>query len=301
MNLHQLRIFSTVAKLGSFSRAAEELRISQPSVSIQVADLERALGVDLFERLGKHVYLTEAGRVLEEYARRMLTLAAEAETAVAEVRGMRRGRITVGASHTPGTYLLPHVIAQYQERFPQMSVTLEIANTRRVQEQLLRHEVDLGVVGAEIDSPQLRVEPFMEDELVLVAAPSHPLARVGSVKAGGLLDHRVILRERGSGTRTAVEHALRAAGLALVPSMELGSTEAVKEAVAAGLGVAMLSRLALRPEIGAGRLVVVPAPDLTIRRRFYVAQHRSRRLSRALQSFLEVLRTSVAVPAVPVP
>jgi DNA-binding transcriptional LysR family regulator len=297
MNLHQLRLFSTVARLGSFSRAAEELHISQPSVSIQVADLERALGVDLFEQLGKRIYLTEPGRILDEYAHRILSLADEAETALAEVRGLRRGRIVVGAATTPGTYLLPQVIRRYQDRFPQVAVALEIGATARIQERVLRGELDLGVVGAGADDPHLAIEPWLDDELVIVAAPSHPLARMGGVNARGLLEHRVILREQGSATRDTVERALRDAGLMLTPAMELGSSEAIKEAVAAGLGVAILSQMAVRVDIDAGRLVMIPTPDLVIRRRFYVAVHRQKRRSEALRSFLEMLHASTGVPA----
>lgn len=297
MNLHQLRIFQTVAKLGSFSRAAEELGISQPSVSIQVADLERSLGADLFEQLGKRIYLTDAGRVLEEYARRMLALSAEAETAVAEVKGLLRGRLAIGASTTPGTYVLPRILGHFQERFPQINVTLEIANTRRIQERLLRNELDLGVVGWEVTSHNLVAEPFLEDELILMAPPTHPLATAGAVSAQALRDHRVIMRERGSGTREAMEAALGEAGVVLVPAMEFGSNEAVKEAVAGGLGLAILSRLAVAAEMASGRLVTVGLADVKIRRRFYTVHHRDKRIGQALKAFLEMLHTAVPASA----
>jgi DNA-binding transcriptional LysR family regulator len=297
MNLHQLRIFQTVARLGSFSRAAEELHISQPSVSIQVADLERELGIELFEQLGRRIHLTEAGRVLEEYTRRILGLAEEAQTALQEIKGLRRGRLAVGASTTPGTYLLPRVIGRFQELYPQVSVTLEIANTRRIQERLLRAELDLGVVGWEVTSRDLQGDPFLDDELVLIVPPAHPLSTAGVAHAKELRDHRLILREQGSGTREALEAAARGAGLAVTPAMELGSNEAIKEAVAAGLGIAILSRLAVAREAEAGRLVVVPMPDLVIRRRFYLVRHRDKRLSQVLKAFLEVLQGSVTTVA----
>lgn len=297
MNLHQLRIFQTVARLGSFSRAAEELGISQPSVSIQVADLERSLGVDLFEQLGKRIYLTDAGRVLEDYARRILALAEEAETAVAEVKGLLRGRLAIGASTTPGTYLLPRILGHFQERFPQINVTLEIANTRRIQERLLRNELDLGVVGWEVTSHNLVAEPFLEDELVLVIPPSHPLAAAGTVSAQALREHRVIMRERGSGTREAVEAALGEVGVVLVPAMEFGSNEAVKEAVAGGLGIAILSHLAVVAETASGRLVTLGLGDVKMRSRVYIVHHRDKRIGQALKAFLDMLHSSVAAPA----
>lgn len=297
MNLHQLRIFYTVARLGSFSRAAEELRISQPSVSIQVADLERSLGVDLFEQLGKRIYLTDAGRVLQDYARQILNLVEEANSALAEVAGEFRGRLTIGASTTPGTYVLPRVIGAFQEKYPKVTVTLDIANTRRIQERILRNELDVGIVGWEVSSHNLEVLPLLEDELVLVVPPGHQLAQAQTVQAKALRDQRVIMRERGSGTREAAEAALRDAGVALSPAMELGSNEAIKETVAAGLGVTILSTLAVAPEVAARRLVVVPMNDLSIRRSFRVVYHRDKRMGKALRTFLDMLQASVQAPA----
>jgi LysR family transcriptional regulator, low CO2-responsive transcriptional regulator len=294
MNLHQLRIFVTVAKRGSFSRAAEELHISQPSASIQVADLERALGVDLFEQAGRQIHLTEAGRVLEDYARRILALTDEARTAVSETAGLRRGHLAVGASPTPGTYLLPRLIAAFQERYPQISVALHIGMSTEVGERLMRHELDLGVVGGKIHTPGLQTDPFLDDEIVLVAAPAHPLAAAGSPRAIALRDHRLILPERGSDTRAAIDEALSDAGQSLAPAFEVAGNEAIKEAAAAGLGVALLSRLAVRTEVAAGRLVVIPIPDLVIRRPFSVVYLKDRRLSQAVRAFVEMLRASVS-------
>ncbi len=293
MNLHQLRIFSTVARLASFSRAAETLHISQPSVSIQVADLERSLGVELFEQLGKRIYLTDAGRVLENYAQRILTLVEEAQEAVAEVTELHRGRLAVGASTTPGTYILPKVLGRYEERFPKITVTLEIASTRRIQERLLRSEIDIGVVGWVASAQHFVIEPLLDDDLVVVVSAHHPLAASPGIPVAALADHRLILRERGSGTREAIEAAVRSVELDLTPAMELGSVEAIKEVVAAGLGVTILSRLAVASETAAGRLAVVPLTDLPLKRAFSIIYHRDKRLSPAIQVFLEMLRTSV--------
>jgi DNA-binding transcriptional LysR family regulator len=293
VNLHQLRIFSTVARLASFSRAAETLHISQPSVSIQVADLERSLGVELFEQLGKRIYLTDAGRVLESYAQRILTLVEEAQEAVAEVTELHRGRLAVGASTTPGTYILPKVLGRYEERFPKITVTLEIASTRRIQERLLRSEIDIGVVGWVASAQHFVIEPLLDDDLVVVVSAHHPLATSPGIPVAALADHRLILRERGSGTREAIEAAMRSVELDLTPAMELGSVEAIKEVVAAGLGVTILSRLAVAGETAAGRLAVVPVTDLALKRAFSIIYHRDKRLSPAIQVFLEMLRTSV--------
>lgn len=281
-----------MARLGSYSRAAEELKISQPSVSIQVGDLERSLGVDLFEQLGKRIYLTEAGRVLEEYAQRILGLFDEASAAVAEVRGVHRGRLAIGATNIPGTYLLPRALFSFQERFPQITVSLEIGTARRIQERVLRNEVELGVVGWEISAQNLVSRRFYEDEIVLVVPPGHRLAAGGPVPLGTLRDERVIMRERGSGTREAVEAALREANLALPAAMELGSGEAIKEAVAAGLGVSFLSSLAVAADTAAGRLVRVPLEGITITQPFVLIQHRDKRPSQAMTALIELLGTA---------
>ncbi len=295
MNLHQLRIFSTVARLASFSRAAEALHISQPSVSIQVADLERALGVELFEQLGKRIYLTDAGRVIEDYAHRILSLVDEAQDAVGEVTELHRGRLAVGASTTPGTYLLPKVLGRYEERFPKIAVTLEIGHTRRIQERLLRNELDVGIVGW-LGSPQnFVVQPLLDDELVVLASPRHPLAAAAGMPVAALQDHRVILSERGTGTREAIDSALRGVEIELAPAMELGSIEAIKESVAEGLGITILSRLAVTAETAAGRLVIVPLTDLVLKRVFAIVYHRDKRISPAIQVFLDMLRASVIV------
>ncbi len=297
MNLHQLKLFHTVARLGSYSRAAEEVRISQPSVSIQVADLERSLGVELFEQLGKRIYLTEAGRILEEYAQQILGLVDDARLAVADVAGMQRGRLRLGASTTPGTYLLPRVIGRYQEHYPQITVSLEMANARRIQERLLRNELDLGIVGWEVNAGNLATQALMDDELVVIVPPAHPLAAAEGLHVRNLRDYRLILRERGSGTREAIEAALRAVGLTVVPAMELSGPEAIKQAVMAGLGITIMSPIVASDEIAAGRLAAVPVRDVRIHRAFLIAYHRDKRLTRAVQAFLEMLHAAVGAPA----
>ncbi len=269
------------------------MHISQPSVSIQVSDLERSLSVELFEQLGKRIYLTDAGRVLEDYAQRVLTLVDEAQEAVAEVTELHRGRLAVGASTTPGTYLLPRVLGRYEERFPKIAVTLEIANTRRIQERLLRSELDVGVVGWVASSQNFVTQPLLDDELVVVVGPRHPLVAAGGMPVAALRDYRLILRERGSGTREVIETALRRVELELTPAMELGSMEAIKEAVAEGLGITILSPLAVASEIAAGRLAIVPLTDMVLKRAFSIIYHRDKRLSPAMQVFLEMLRASV--------
>lgn len=287
INLHQLKIFHTVARLGSFSRAAAELLISQPSVSIQVGELERQFGVELFEQAGKSVRLTEAGRVLDEYAARILALVEETKRAVEEVKGLARGRLTLGATPTPGTYILPELLGAFKERYPRLDLVWRIAGPDRVQAMVLQREVDLGVIGWRVTFPSLEAVPMATDEMVLVVAASHPLAAKPSVELAETLREPWVMCPRGSGLRDAVDEALHGAGVHVTPTLELESAEAVKQAVAANLGISILSRRAVDLEVAAGRLHAVPLRELRIERVIWLIYPRDRRLSRTAQAFVE--------------
>ncbi len=289
LNVHQLKIFHTVARTGSFSRAAEALGITQPSVSIQVRDLERALGVELFEQIGKRTFLTEAGKVLEEYASRILSLLEEAEQAVRELRGAPGGTLRVGAESTAGTYLLPPVLRELRSRFPEAVVTLEIHEARRIQEKLLRNELDCGIVGPSLRHEALLYVPYRTDELVPIAAPDSPVARRGELTANELARERLILRERGSGTREAVEQAFRNLGLPVSPAMELPSTEAVVQAAAANLGVGIVSRAAVEGAVQAGRVVILQVSDFRAVRTLWAVRHAEKRMTALLRAFFDLL------------
>ncbi|TMI82630.1 MAG: LysR family transcriptional regulator [Bacillati bacterium ANGP1] len=290
INVHQLKIFHTVARSGSFSRAAAELLISQPSVSIQVGDLERQFGTDLFEQVGKHVRLTEAGRVLDDYAARILALIDETRVAMDEVKGLRRGRLLLGATPTPGTYLLPALLGRFKEQYPSIEISLRLADTRRIQEMLLQRQLDLGLVGGSVSFPDLEAAVLLNDELVLVVAPSHPFATLPSVRVADLAGEPFILRERGSGNREAADEALHRAGVHVTPVFEVEGAEMVKQAVAANLGLSILSRCAVELEVAAGRLRIVPIEGLRIERAISLLSRRDHRLPRVAQAFLEMIR-----------
>ncbi len=289
LNVHQLKIFHTVVRAGSFSRAAEELRITQPSVSIQVRELERALGVELFEQIGKRIFLTQAGQVLEEYAVRVLSLLEEAERAIRDLKGQAAGPLRVGANNTPGTYLLPPALRRLREQMPEVEVTLEILPTRRVYDKLLRNELDVGVVGDGMRHESIVHFPYYTDEIVAIASPRHPLALRQEVHAADLLRQRLILRERGSGTRDATEQAFRSLGLVPSAAMELQSNEALVHAVAADLGVGVVSRLAVQEAVRRGEVVVLPTPDFRPTRTLWGVRHREKRITAALRTLLELL------------
>src|SRR2546427_5871591 len=303
INLHQLKIFHTVARSSSFSRAAVELLISQPSVSIQVRELERQLGADLFEQVGKSVRLTEAGRVLDVYAARILALIDEARGAVDELKGLQRGRLLLGATPTPGTYVLPPLLGRFKEQYPGIEIVLQIKEGRRIQEMLLGHELDLGVVGGKVGFPDLEASEFLTDELALVVAPSHRFARLAAVRVADLAGERFILRERGSGNREVVDEALHQAGVHITPVFELEGAEMVKQAVAANLGISILWRCAIELDVAAGRLRFVPVEGLEMKRAIWLLRRRDP-LSRAAQAFLEMIGSptaKVAATASPTP
>lgn len=292
MTLHQLRIFRAVAHHLNFTRAAQELHLSQPSASMQIQQLEEELGVPLFEKVGKRVNLSEAGKVLESYVHRVMALLEEAQEAIGEIKGLQRGHLHVGASTTPGVYLLPRIMGEFKARYPGIEVFLEIANTRRVEEKILRNEIDLGFVGGELEAKgEVKAEPYLMDELILVAAPAHPLAGRGEVRPEELSREGFILREPGSATRELALKALERLNVEVRTAMELGNPEAVKRTVAAGLGVSFVSRFSVLSEIAEGKLVVVPVRGLSFKRQLFILSHRDKRPLPLVEAFLKCARS----------
>ena len=289
MNYNHLMIFLAVAEAGGISRGAERLFISQPAVSKQLGLLEASLGLTLLERTPKGTVLTEAGRVLRDYARRLSGLERETETAMAELRGVERGTLTLGASLTVGAYLLPPLLAEYARRYPKITLSLQIANTETIQARLREGALDLALTEGFANDPELTAEVFAHDALVAVAPPGHPLLAESPILAARFVQEPLILREPGSGTRAVVEQAFRERGLTALPRLSLGSIEAIKGAVAAGAGLAMVSRLAVSLELETGRLALLPLSDLTLRRPLHCLMRRAVPPARALAAFLALL------------
>lgn len=297
-NRNHLALFRAVAEAGGFSRAAEVVHVSQPAISMQVAELEETLGTALFDRLPRGVRLTDAGAVLLGYAQRVATLEAEAERAMRELRGLERGRLTLGASTTIGSYLLPTILGEFRRRYPAVELALTIDNTEGIRQRLLDRTLDLGLTeGAPPADAELSVRAFHQDELIVIAPPDHPLASRATGKKGPLpataqrlCSEPFILREPGSGTREIVERGLAAAGAAVTNvALTLSSTEAIKRAVAAGLGLAVVSRLCVALELAGGTLVEVPTCGLRLRRPLHELTLRDRRPSASAQAFLGLL------------
>jgi DNA-binding transcriptional LysR family regulator len=294
INLNHLAIFHAVAQAGSMTRGAEHLDISQPAVSKQVQELERALGVHLFDRIGRRVFLSPAGEVLADHARRLFALAREVEEAMADVRTAGRGKVAIGASTTIGTYLLPGVLAEFWRRHPRVEVLVRIENTEQVHRRLAGHELDLGLTEGLVEEDELAAEVFHRDELVLIAAAGHRLAGQPRVPLGAVREEPFILREPGSGTRAVEERALAHLKLRVRVVIALGSTEAIKRVVAEGVGLAVVSRLAVAAECAAGTLAVLPVAGLRIERPLHLVRRKGRRDGPAVQAFCGVLRERTA-------
>lgn len=294
MDIRRLEIFAKVAELGSFSRAAEALFLTQPTISEHVRALEDELGVQLLDRLGRGATPTRAGQLLLGYAHRMLALSREAHQALERFQGRMSGELIVGGSTIPGEYVLPALIGQFKAKYPDILISLLIGSTRRVSDWLEEGRVEVGVVGARPASRALESKELMADELVVVVPATHAWATRRMATLTDLQKEPMIVRERGSGSREALEHALHEAGLSLARLRvvgEMGSTQAVKQAVRAGIGIALVSKRAVEDECRAGLLACVKVKDLRVARAFYLATHRDRSRSPLAQAFVDFVES----------
>lgn len=290
MTLRQVEVFLAVAREKSFSLAARKIHLSQPTLSEHVRELEDELGKPLFFRRGRTVTVTEAGRVFEPYAASVVAAVEGARQAVAELDGLGHGSLLVGASTTPGLYVLPAVIARFRARYPGIELKLQIANSRVIEERVREKELDLGIVGGHGLGPgEECVAAGLLDELVLVVAPGHPWSRRRDITPARLAGEPLLVREEGSATRQVTERALRQAGVKFRTAMELDHTEAIKQGVMAGLGVAFLSTHAVRGEVATGRLKALRLRGLRIHRHFHVIHHEARRLTASARAFMALL------------
>jgi LysR family transcriptional regulator, low CO2-responsive transcriptional regulator len=287
--VHQLSVFRTVARCLSYTKAAEALYLSQPAVSQQVKALEQALGLPLFARSGRGIVLTPAGQEMQRHVERLLDLFAETAPVVQEIQALERGELLVGASNSAGTYVVPPLLGAFHARYPRIHITLTVANRRSVEELLLNRELDMAVMSLVEREEHFAVEFLMSYELVVVATPYHRLARHSALRLRDVQPETFLLREHGSGTRLDTEHHFEHLGVPLRASLELGSIEAIKEGVAAGLGVAVLPWDAVSFEIASGDLVRLDVEGFPLERHWHLVHLRGRRLSLAAQAFRELL------------
>jgi DNA-binding transcriptional LysR family regulator len=276
INLHHLRLFAAVVDEGGFTRAAARLNLSQPAISKSLTELERQLHVNLLDRSGRTVRLTEAGRTLHARARELFGVELVAEQELRELRGLKRGVLRIGASTTIATYLLPSVLGRFHLRHPRVRIRTASANTRTVLRMLLESRVDLALVEGPVSDDRVEIHPWRDDELVVIAPPHHRLVSEQPVQPAVLEQELFLVREPGSGTRTVSVRALARHGIHLTNTMRVGGTEAIKQAVAAGLGLAIVSRAAAADQLELGRLAILSVAGLEIRRTFTQLRMRGR-------------------------
>ncbi|MCO6412672.1 MAG: LysR family transcriptional regulator [Thiogranum sp.] len=295
LTLRQLRIFDAVARNQSFTRASEQLHLTQPAVSMQVKQLEEAVGLPLFEQVGKQIYLTEAGEEMQRYASAVLSILEEADQVFDEMKGMERGRLRIAVAST-ANYFVPRLLAAFCQRYPRVKVSLDVTNRERLLEALSDNETDLVIMGKPPQKMDLVAEIFMDNPLVAIAPPSHPLAGEKNIPLQRLQEETFLIREKGSGTRSATERFFVEHGLSLSSTMEMSSSEAIKQGVEAGLGLGLLSLHTLEMELALKRLVVLDVSGLPIMRNWYIMHRSGKRLSAVAQQFKRfVLQESAEV------
>jgi len=293
VDLRQLEIFVKVAEFGSFSRAAEALYLTQPTVSEHIRTLEEEVGVRLLDRLGRGAAVTRGGQLLLSYATRMLALQREARQAMDGFQGRMSGELLAGASTIPGEYVLPAMIGRFKEKYPDISITLLIGDSQTAVDWVAEGRAELGVVGARLSHRGVEYKELMPDEVVVVVPGAHPWHGRRQIMLDELRSEPLLIRERGSGTRAALEAALAEAGMDLGSFRivgEMGSTQAIKQAVKAGVGVSLVSKRAVEEECKSGLLWCLRVKDLKVTRSFHLVTHKERSrspLAEAFRGFLE--------------
>ncbi len=293
MDLWQLHIFCRVVECKSFSKAAEAVHLSQPTVSSHIKDLEAHFKCSLIDRLSKEAAPTAAGRLLYGYARRMLALREEAETALAQHQGKMQGHLIIGGSTIPGGYLLPRAIGKFKLRYPQIRPALIIADTQRIIAGIGDGTIEVGVVGAESRDKSILQERLIEDQMLLIVPAHHPWSGLKTVLLEQLLREPFIVREHGSGTLKSIQERLRQKGRTVEELnivAEMGSTEAVRQGIRDGIGVSILSTLAVSEDLQSGALKALSVEGLSLTRSLYITRHRQRSLSPLAAAFVEFLK-----------
>ncbi len=285
INLHQLMTFQFVAKHSSFVRAAEELHFSQPAVSAQIRQLEESLGVKLFDQIGRKTHLTNAGEALYAYSLKIFAVIDETLDTMYALRSPYTGRLSVGADTTVGTYVIPGLLGKFHQMYPDVEITLDVVNRAVLVDALMSNRIDMAIVGRVPDDIPVVIEPFALNELVLVAAPSHHLAGRTHIPLVDLAQEHFLLREFGSGTRAALEAHFAKEDMPLLVNMQVGNNSAIKQGVAAGLGIALISRVAIDMELETNRLVILDVDGFPIMRQWRIVHLKDKNLSATARTF----------------
>jgi DNA-binding transcriptional LysR family regulator len=289
ITLRQLKVFDTVARLSGFSRAAKELHLAQPTVSLQVRQLADAIGMPLYEQIGKKIHITEAGALVRAAAENVTGAFERLEMQLAELKGLKTGRLKV-AVVTTAKYFIPRLLGPFTRHYPGIDIAMDVGNRSEIVARLSRNEDDLYIMGVPPAGMDIERHSFVENPIVAVAPCDHPLVGHGRVKLARLAQEPFLLREQGSGTRMAAERFLKLHGVKLNVRMELGSNEAIKQAVAGGLGLSLLSLHALKSELARKELVLLDVETLPIRRSWYIVYRKGKELSIVARTFFDFLK-----------
>ncbi|MCR4346186.1 MAG: LysR family transcriptional regulator [Sulfuricaulis sp.] len=288
LTLRQLKVFESVARHLNFTRAAEELFLTQPAVSMQVKLLETHLGLALFEQLGKSVHLTEAGQEVLGYARNISQQLDELEAVLNRMKGLAGGKLRISVA-TTANYFIPTLLGTFSRRFPEITVSLDVTNREILLQQLSENTVDLVIMGQPPAEADVKAADFMENPLVIVAPPEHALAKQKKIPLKRLQDEVFLVREPGSGTRIAMERFFTEREIQLKTGMEVGSNEAIKQSVQAGLGLGLLSRATIEQELELKRLVELDVAEFPIMRHWYMVHRKGKRLSGVAEAFKDFM------------
>ncbi|MDA8383149.1 MAG: LysR family transcriptional regulator [Betaproteobacteria bacterium] len=300
VTLRQLSVFEAVVRQSSFSRAAAALHLTQPAVSMQIKQMEEAIGLALFEQLGKKIFLTEAGRELYHYSRLIAQQLEEAESVFDRLKGVDYGNLKISVAST-ANYFAPELLAAFCGRYPKITVSLDVTNREALLTQLAHNETDMVIMGQPPEGHDLVAESFMRNPLVVIANPGHPLAGQKGIDLARLAQEVFLVREPGSGTRSAMERFFEEHAVALRTGMVMNTNEAIKQAVQAGMGLAVVSAHTVALELETGRLVLLDVESFPIMRFWYVVHRQNKRLSPAATAFKTFLLNEAATLAKPLP
>lgn len=290
ISIRQLQVFEASARLSSITRAAEELFLTQPTVSMQIKKLEGSVGLPLFEQIGKHISLTANGEVLYRTAREIFEMFGRLEMEVAELKGLKTGQLRL-AVVTTAKYFTPRVLGEFCKDYPGIDASLEVTNRERLLERMAKNLDDLYIIGRPPESPEYEFEPYLPNPMVMVGPSSHPLAKENNIRLSRIADEPFIIREKGSGTRKALVTHFETHDLKLNVKMELGSNEAIKQAILGGLGISMLSQHTLGQGFDKTGLAILDVEGFPIEWQWHVGHMRGKRLSVVARTFLEFLRS----------
>ncbi|HNO74360.1 LysR family transcriptional regulator [Nitrosomonas mobilis] len=294
ITLRQLKVFESVARLLNFTRAAEELHLTQPAVSIQIKQLEAIVALPLFEQMGKRIYLTEAGQELFNYSRSISQQLADMELALEELKGVQRGKLNIAVVST-ANYFVPGLLARFTQRYPDITISLHVSNRENVLRQLADNLTDLAIMGQPPGGIDISSETFLENPLVIIAPPDHPLCGERQIPEKRLEQEIFLVREPGSGTRSAMERFFAQAKIRIHKGMEADTTEAIKQGIQAGMGLGIMSIHTIRLELETGRLKILDVQGFPIIRDWYVVHRKNKRLSSISIAFKQFLLQEAAI------